>query len=180
MSAPDLVLLLGGPKPARWPTVGAAGVGAHGRRALSCTRPVATAKAARCAWAALGGSAHRRHEEGPAPPLPRPTSPGHTASGRPRGSALPRWHKAGRRHSGRGHTVYLRRCRAATDRVCRGVEYREKVVQLRHRLEPWISTSSCACRCASSLESSPRLDISSIADTTCCSRPSIVLLGACN
>ena len=37
-----------------------------------------------------------------------------------------------------------------------------------------MSTSSCACRCASSLESSPRLDISSIADTTCCSRPSIV------
>ena len=37
--APDLVLLLGGPKPARWLTIGAAGVGAHGRRALSCTRP---------------------------------------------------------------------------------------------------------------------------------------------
>ena len=83
--APDLVLLLGGPKPARWPTVGAAGVGAHGRRALSCTRPVAMAKAARCTWAALGGSAHRRHEEGPAPPLPRPTTPGPTVGGRPRG-----------------------------------------------------------------------------------------------
>ena len=66
MSAPDLVLLLGGPKPARWPTVGAAGVGAHGRRALSCTRPITLSKAARlsaapgCLWAARHIVATRR------------------------------------------------------------------------------------------------------------------------
>ena len=63
MSAPDLVLLLGGPKPARRPTVGAAGVGAHGRRALSCTRPVAMAKAAAAPgrlWAARHIVATRR------------------------------------------------------------------------------------------------------------------------
>ena len=86
MSAPDLVLLLGGPKPARWPTVGAAGVGAHGRRALSCTRPVAMAKATAAPgrlWAARHIVATRRgrlrHCLGPPPlapllavdPLPR-------------------------------------------------------------------------------------------------------------
>ena len=49
-------LVWGCPKPVRWPTVDAAGVGAHGRRALSCP-PRPTVKAARLsAWAALGGS----------------------------------------------------------------------------------------------------------------------------
>ena len=80
MSAPDLVLPLGGPKPARWPTVNAAGVGAHGRRALSCTRPVAMAKAARLPaapgwlWAARHIVATRRgrprHCLGPPPLAP--------------------------------------------------------------------------------------------------------------
>ena len=50
-------LVWGCPKPVRCPTVDAAGVGAHGRRALSCTRPITLSKAARLsAWAALGGS----------------------------------------------------------------------------------------------------------------------------
>eukprot|EP00964_Phaeocystis_antarctica_P154054 scaffold122577_cov63-Phaeocystis_antarctica.AAC.1 len=50
-------LVWGCPKPVRWPTVDAAGVGAHGRRALSCPPPRPTVKAARLsAWAALGGS----------------------------------------------------------------------------------------------------------------------------
>ena len=38
----------------------------------------------------------------------------------------------------------------------------------------WISTSSCACRCWSSLPSWPAPDISSMEWTTCCSRPSMV------
>ena len=120
MSAPDLVLLLGGPKPARWPTVGAAGVGAHGRRALSCTRPVATAKAARCAWAALGGSAHRRHEEGPAThclgppplaPLPEVGPEVARASRRQCWPAAPLAPRA--RSGGRAHSAGSRRSRKA-------------------------------------------------------------------
>ena len=90
-------LVWGCPKPVRWPIVDAAGVGAHGRRALSCPPPVPLSKPPACPrgrlWAALGGSAHRRHEEGPAPPLPRPAALGPTAGGRPTASAWPRLHE---------------------------------------------------------------------------------------
>lgn len=125
MSAPDLVLLLGGPKPARWPTVGAAGVGAHGRRALSCTRPVAMAKAAAAPgrlWAARHIVATRRgrprHCLGPPPlaPLSEVGPEVARASRRqcwPAALLAPRARGGGRAHSARPGSRRSRKARAS-------------------------------------------------------------------
>ena len=89
-------LVWGCPKPVRWPIVDAAGVGAHGRRALSCpppshcqSRPLVRVGGSGRLWAARRIVATRRgrlrHCLGPPPlaPLlvvdPLPLGPGCTS-----------------------------------------------------------------------------------------------------